>query len=399
MRTPGRHFLQIPGPSPVPDRILRAMDMPVLDHRGPTFQALGHDVLAGIKTIFKTQSPVIIYPASGTGAWEAALVNVLSPGDKVLMYETGHFAYLWQQLAERLGLQPEFIASDWRAGADPDALETRLRADTAHEIKAVCVVHNETSTGATSRIDEVRKAIDAAGHPALFMVDTISGLASADFRHDEWGVDVTVSGSQKGLMLPPGLSFNALSDRAIEASKSATLPKSYWAWDDMLANNANGFFPYTPATQLLYGLKEAIAMLHEEGLDNVFARHERHARATREAAKVWGLDVLCANPRHVSPVLTALIMPEGHDADRFRQITLDAFDMSLGTGLSKVAGKVFRIGHLGDLNDLTLVGTLSGVEMGLQLAQVPHGAGGVRAAMDLLLETAGSAAATGRAAE
>jgi alanine-glyoxylate transaminase/serine-glyoxylate transaminase/serine-pyruvate transaminase len=387
-RRAGRHFLQIPGPSPVPDRILRAMDMPVLDHRGPEFQKLGHRVLSGIKTIFKTQSHVIIYPASGTGAWEAALVNTLSPGDTVLMYETGHFAALWKNLATKLGLKPEFIASDWRAGADPDAIEARLRADTARTIKAVCVVHNETSTGSTSRIDEVRRAIDAAGHPALLMVDTISSLASVDYRHDEWGVDVTVGGSQKGLMLPPGLSFNAVSEKALAAAKTSTLPKSFWAWDEMIANNRNGFFPYTPATNMLYALAEAIDMLHEEGLDNVFARHRRHAEATRRAVRTWGLENLCRNERHYSPVLTAVLMPEGHNADHLRKVILDHFDLSLGTGLSKVAGKVFRIGHLGDTNDLTIIGTLAGVEMGLGLAKVPHSTGGVAEAMRYLAETA-----------
>jgi len=387
-RRAGRHFLQIPGPSPVPDRILRAMDMPVIDHRGPEFQKLGHRVLSGTKGIFKTKGHVIIFPASGTGAWEAALVNTLSPGDKGLMFETGHFATLWKNMATKLGLVPEFIGSDWRAGADPAAIEGRLREDKAHEIKAVCVVHNETSTGSTTRIDEVRKAIDAAGHPALLMVDTISSLGSMDYRHDEWGVDITVSGSQKGLMLPPGLSFNAISDKALAAAKASKLPKLFWSWDEMIANNKNGYFPYTPATNLLYGLAEAIDMLNEEGLDNVFARHDRLAEATRRAVKGWGLEVLCTNPRHFSSVLTAVVMPEGHNADNFRKVVLDHFDMSLGTGLSKVAGKVFRIGHLGDINDLTLVATLAGVEMGLALAQVPHTAGGVQSAMDYLTKTA-----------
>jgi alanine-glyoxylate transaminase/serine-glyoxylate transaminase/serine-pyruvate transaminase len=387
-RRAGRHFLQIPGPSPVPDRILKAMAMPVLDHRGPEFQKLGLRVLSGIKTIFKTKNPVIIYPASGTGAWEAALANVLSPGDHVLMYETGHFATLWKNMAGKLGISAEFLASDWRAGVDPARIEERLRADKAHTIKAVCVVHNETSTGSTSRIDEIRKAIDAAGHPALLMVDTISGLASADYRHDEWGVDVTVSGSQKGLMLPPGISFNALSDKALDAAKTAKLPKLFWSWEEMLPHNKAGFFPYTPATNLLYGLAEAIDMLHEEGLDRVFARHQRHGEATRRAVAAWGLENLCLEPRHFSPVLTAVVMPEGHSADTLRKIVLDNFDMSLGTGLSKVAGKVFRIGHLGDTNDLTIIGTLAGVEMGLALAKVPHGPGGVTAAMSYLAETA-----------
>ena len=387
-RRAGRHFLQIPGPSPVPDRILKAMSMPVLDHRGPEFQKLGHRVLAGIKTIFKTKNPVIIYPASGTGAWEAALANVLSPGDQVLMYETGHFATLWKNMAAKLGVNAEFIASDWRAGVDPSKIEARLKADKAHTIKAVCVVHNETSTGATSRIDEVRKAIDAAGHPALLMVDTISGLASAEYKHDDWGVDVTVSGSQKGLMLPPGISFNAVSDKAMAAAKVATLPKLFWSWEEMIPHNKNGFFPYTPATNLLYGLAEAIDMLHEEGLNNVFARHERHGEATRRCVAAWGLENLILEPRHFSPVLTAVLLPDGHSADVLRKIILDNFDMSLGTGLSKVAGKVFRIGHLGDTNDLTIIGTLAGVEMGLGLAKVPHKAGGTQVAMSYLAETA-----------
>jgi alanine-glyoxylate transaminase/serine-glyoxylate transaminase/serine-pyruvate transaminase len=387
-RVAGRHFLQIPGPSPVPDRILRAMDMPVIDHRGPEFQRLGKRVLSGIKTIFKTSGPVVIYPASGTGAWEAALVNALSPGDKVLMAETGHFASLWQTMAKRLGLEPELIPTDWRTGAPADAIEARLKEDKEHAIKAVCVVHNETSTGATSRIDEVRRAIDNAGHPALLMVDTISGLGSIDYRHDEWGVDVTVSGSQKGLMLPPGLSFNALGEKALAAAKKSTFPKSFWGWEEMVAINATGFFPYTPATNMLYALAEAIDMLHEEGLENVFARHDRHAEATRRAVRAWGLEILCKDPKYYSPVLTAVVMPEGHSADEFRKVVLENFNMSLGSGLSKVAGKVFRIGHLGDFNDLTLVGTLGGVEMGLALAGVPHNKGGAQVAMDYLAGTA-----------
>ena len=387
-RRAGRHFLQIPGPSPVPDRILRAMDMPVMDHRGPEFQKLGRRVLDGVKGVFKTKGPVIIFPASGTGAWEAALVNVLSPGDKVLMYETGHFATLWKNMALKLDVVPEFIETDWRAGVDANRIEKRLKEDKAHEIKAVCVVHNETSTGATSRIDEVRKAIDAAGHPALLMVDTISGLASADYRHDDWGGDVTVSGSQKGLMLPPGISFNAVSDKALAAAKASKTPKLFWSWEEMLPHNKNGYFPYTPATNLLYGLAEAIDMLNEEGLDNVFARHIRHGEATRRAVAAWGLENLILDDRHFSPVLTAVVMPDGHNADTFRKVALDHFDISLGTGLSKVAGKVFRIGHLGDINDLTLVGTLAGVEMALGLAKVPHKAGGVATAMQYLAETA-----------
>jgi alanine-glyoxylate transaminase/serine-glyoxylate transaminase/serine-pyruvate transaminase len=364
------------------------MDMPVMDHRGPEFQKLGRRVLDGIKGIFKTKGPVIIYPASGTGAWEAALVNALSPGDKVLMYETGHFATLWKNMALKLGLVPEFIETDWRAGVDANRIEARLREDKAREIKAVCVVHNETSTGATSRIDEVRKAIDAAGHPALLMVDTISGLASADYRHDEWGVDITVSGSQKGLMLPPGISFNAISEKAIAAAKSSKAPKLFWSWEEMLPHNKNGYFPYTPATNLLYGLAEAIDMLNEEGLDNVFARHQRHGEATRRAVAAWGLENLILDERHFSPVLTAVVMPDGHNADTLRKVALDHFDISLGTGLSKVSGKVFRIGHLGDINDLTLVGTLAGIEMALGIATVPHKPAGVAAAMQHLAATA-----------
>ncbi len=380
----GRHFLQIPGPTNVPDRVLRAMDLPTMDHRGPKFGELGQRVLAGMRQIFKTDGRVVIYPASGTGAWEAALVNTLSPGDRVLMFETGHFATLWKGLAERLGLVPEFIAGDWRSGADPAAIGARLAEDRNHEIKAVCVVHNETSTGCTSRIDEVRQAIDAAGHPALLMVDTISSLASIDYRHDEWGVDVTVAGSQKGLMLPPGLSFNAVSEKALAASKTAKLPRSYWSWEEMQGPNETGFFPYTPATNLLYGLAEAVDMLLEEGLDKVFARHDRHAEATRRAVRAWGLEVLCANPRHYSSSLTAVLVPEGHSADHFRKVTLENFDMSLGNGLSKIADKVFRIGHLGDFNDLMLMGALSGVEMGLELSGIPYRRGGVQAALGYL---------------
>jgi len=390
MPTPaGRHFLQIPGPSNVPDRILRAIDRPTIDHRGPEFQQLGLAVLAGLKTIFRTEHPVIMFPASGTGGWEAALVNTLSPGDKVLMYETGHFASLWKAIAERLGLVPEFLAvgdDSWRRGADPAAIESRLASDRKHEIKAVCVVHNETSTGVTSHIDQVRKAIDRAGHPALLMVDTISGLGSIDYRHDEWGVDVTIAGSQKGLMLPPGLSFNAVSPKALEAAKASKLPKSFWSWQEMLGPNRNGFFPYTPSTNLMYGLREAIVMMHEEGLDNVFARHQRHAEATRRAVRAWGLEIQCLNEDEHSPVLTAVRMPEGCDEAAFRKVVLQHFDMSLGSGLGKVTGKVFRIGHLGDFNDLTLVGTLAGIGMGLELAGIPHDKGGVTAAMNYLAE-------------
>lgn len=383
----GRHFLQIPGPTNVPDRVLRAMDRPTIDHRGPDFNRLARAVLDGLKPIFGTHHPVVIYPASGTGAWEAALVNTLSSGDLVLMCETGHFASLWRGLAEKLGLRTEFLPGDWRHGADPAAIEARLADDTKREIRAVCVVHNETSTGVVTRVPEVRAAIDRAGHPALLMVDTISSLGSLPYRHDEWGVDVTVAGSQKGLMLPPGLSFNAVSQKALVASKTATLPRAYWSWDAMLEPNRAGWFPYTPATNLLYGLHEAIVMLMDEGLDNVFARHARHGEATRRAVRGWGLEVLCADPQEFSNSLTAVVLPEGHDADRVRALILDHFDLSLGTGLGRLAGRVFRIGHLGDFNDLTLAGTLSGVEMGLALSGVPIVREGVRAALDFLVES------------
>jgi alanine-glyoxylate transaminase/serine-glyoxylate transaminase/serine-pyruvate transaminase len=382
----GRHFLQIPGPSNVPDRILRAMDYPTMDHRGPAFAEVGRKALDGMKRIFRTEARVVIYPSSGTGAWEAALVNTLSPGDTVLMYETGHFAMLWQKLAGKLGLNPVFIEGDWRSGADAGAIETRLREDRSHEIKAVCVVHNETSTGSVTDVAAVRRAMDAANHPALLMVDTISSLASIDYRHDDWGVDVTVSGSQKGLMLPPGLSFNAVSDKAMRASESAGLKRSYWSWAEMAGPNDTGYFPYTPATNLLYGLNAAIDMLEEEGLDAVFARHRRHGAAARAAVEAWGLEVLCKVPSDRSPVLTAVMMPEGHSADRFRAVTLRNYDMSLGNGLSKVADRVFRIGHLGDFNDLMLIGTLAGVEMGLRDAGAPYRVGGVQAAMAVLGE-------------
>lgn len=385
--TNGRHFLQIPGPTNVPDRILNAMHRPTIDHRGPEFARLGADILDRLGAVFGTEQPVVIYPSSGTGAWEASLVNTLSPGDKVLMYETGHFASLWHTMAIRLGLQPEYIASDWRRGADPDAIEKALAADTDHELKAVCVVHNETSTGATTRIADIRKVMDRAGHPALLMVDTISSLGSIDYRMDEWGVDVTVAGSQKGLMLPPGLAFNAVSEKALHAASSATLPKSYWDWGDILAANKNRFFSYTPATNLLYGLREAIDMLLEEGLGNVFARHARHAEATRLAVHAWGLELLCTNPSELSNSLTAVCLPDGHDADRFRGIVLEKFDMSLGAGLGKMAGRIFRIGHLGSFNDLMLMGTLSGVEMGLALAGVPHRRGGAAEAQEHLRST------------
>jgi alanine-glyoxylate transaminase / serine-glyoxylate transaminase / serine-pyruvate transaminase len=382
--TAGRHFLQIPGPSAVPDRVLRAIDNPTMDHRGPDFGLFAKQLLEKVKGVFKTRHHVVIYPASGTGAWEAALVNTLSPGDRVLMCETGWFAHLWREMAERLGIRPEFIRTDWRRGADAEGIEARLREDKSHEIKAVCVVHNETSTGCTSRIAEVRKAIDAAGHPALLLVDTISGLASMDYRHDEWGVDVTVSGSQKGLMLPPGLSFNAVGPRALKANETAKLPRSFWDWKPMIASNATGYFPYTPATNLLYGLDAALDMLFEEGLDNVFARHDRHAEATRRAVRAWGLEVQCEEPRHYSSVLTGVRLPEGHSANALRATILERHNMSLGNGLGQLNDRVFRIGHLGDFGDLQLVGTLGGVEMGLRAAGVPHKAGGVQVAMDYL---------------
>ncbi|WP_135466568.1 pyridoxal-phosphate-dependent aminotransferase family protein [Crenalkalicoccus roseus] len=380
----GRHFLQIPGPTNVPDRVLRAIDNPTMDHRGPDFGRFGKALLEKVRAVFKTRSHVVIYPASGTGAWEAALTNTLSPGDRVLMCETGWFATLWREMAERLGLRPDFIHTDWRRGADVAAIEARLREDKAHEIRAVCVVHNETSTGATSRIDEVRRAMDAAGHPALLLVDTISSLASIDYRHDEWGVDVTVAGSQKGLMLPPGLSFNAISEKALKASETARLPRSFWDWKPMLAANATGYFPYTPATNLLYGLDAAVDMLLEEGLENVFARHDRHAEATRRAVRAWGLEIQCEDPRHYSSSLTAVRVPEGHSANALRATILERFNMSLGNGLGQLNDRVFRIGHLGDFGDLQLVGTLGGVEMGLRAAGVPHRPGGVQAALDYL---------------
>ncbi|MBY0558334.1 aminotransferase class V-fold PLP-dependent enzyme [Hyphomicrobium sp.] len=387
-RRPGRHFLQIPGPTPVPERILAAMSRQILDHRGLEFGQLGRRVLSGIKGIFKTQSHVIIYPASGSGAWEASLTNTLSPGDKVLMCETGQFAVLWEAMARRLGLETEVIPTDWRIAADANLIEKRLKADTGHKIKAVCVVHNETSTGCLSRLDEVRKALDAAKHPALLMVDAISSLGAADLRHDEWGIDVTVAGSQKGMMLPPGLSFTAISAKALEASKTAQLKKSYFAWDEMLALNATGYFPYTPATGLLYGLAEAIDMINEEGLENVFARHQRLSEATRRAVQAWGFEIQCRDPKYYSPAVTTVVMPEGHNADAYRKLVLDNFNMSLGTGLNKIAGKAFRIGHLGDTNELTVLGALTGVEMGFELAGVPHKKGGVTAAMSYIAETA-----------
>ncbi len=387
-RIAGRHFLQIPGPSPVPDRILRAMDRAIIDHRGPEFQKLARRVLEGIKSIFKCSGPVVIYTATGTGAWEGALVNTLSPGDRVLMCNTGHFATLWRNMAKRLGLEPEFIDTDWRIGAEPRLIEAHLRKDSGHKIKAVCVLHNETSTGCLSPIEEIRQAINAARHPALFFVDTISSLASAEYRHDEWGVDVSIGGAQKGLMLPPGMSFNALGPKALAASENAKLPKSFFAWDDMLAANKSGFFPYTPATNMLHGLSESIDMLHEEGLDNVFARHDRHAEATRRAVRAWGLEILCRDPKYYSPTITGVLLPEGHDADVFRELALERFDISFGTSFGKFTGKYFRIGHLGDTNDLTILGALASVEMTLALAGVPHRKGGVQAAMDYLIAAA-----------
>ena len=394
----GRHFLQIPGPTNVPDRVLRAIDRPTIDHRGPDFQKIGFAVLEGMKRVFQTKHPVIIYAGSGTGAWEAALVNTLNPGDKVLMSETGHFSTLWSKLAKKVGLEVEVLPGDWRRGADHDAIERRLNEDPGHAIKAVCIVHNETSTGVTSRVPLTRKAIDNAKHPALLMVDTISSLASIDYKHDEWGVDVTVGGSQKGLMLPPGLGFNAISEKALAAHKQSKMPRSYWDWSEILASNANGYWPSTPATNLLYGLEVAIEMLEEEGYANVFARHDRHAEATRRAVRAWGLEILCAIPEEYSSSLTAVMIPPGHDADRFRALTLEHFDMSLGTGLSKLASKVFRIGHLGDFNDLTLAGTLAGVEMGLAVAGVPHKKGGVDAATEYLAAEAGKRVGVKRAA-
>ena len=381
---PGRHFLQIPGPTNVPDRVLRAMDYPTIDHRGPDFAELGLRVLDRIKLIFKTSEPVIIFPASGTGAWEAAMVNTLSAGDKILMFETGHFSTLWYDIAHKFKLEIDFIKGDWRTGVDPNIVESKLKEDTEKKIKAVCAVHNETSTGVTSRIGEIRKAMDNADHPALLFVDTISSLGSIDYRHEEWKVDVTVGGSQKGLLLPPGLSFNAISSKALDAYKNSDLPKSYWDWEPMIENNKKGYFPYTPATNLLYGLDEAINILTEEGLENVFNRHIRFAEATRIAVNAWGLEILCENPNEYSSSLTAVLVPEGHDADSLRKIILDDYNMSLGTGLAKVAGKVFRIGHLGDFNELMLAGTLSGVEMGLMKSKIPFNKGGILKALEYL---------------
>jgi len=385
MTRAGRHFLQIPGPTNVPDRVLRAMDGPTIDHRGPDFAKLGKEVLEGLRPVFQTKGAVIIYPSSGTGACEAALINTLSPGDRVLIMETGWFSHIaWRETATKLGLQVEYAPGTWRRGASPDDLEQRLRDDTSHTIKAVVVVHNETSTGVVSRIADLRKAMNSARHPALLIVDTVSSLGSIDYRHDEWEVDVTVTGSQKGLMLPPGLGYNAISEKALAASRKATLPKAYWDWEPMLKNNASGFFPYTPATNLLYAMREALAMMQEEGLQNIFRRHQRHGDATRAAVRAWGLEIVCEDPREYSNSLTAIYTPDGHSADRLRALILERFDMSLGTGLGKLAGTVFRIGHLGSFNDLMLAGTLSGVEMGLRLAGIPHTPGGVLAALDTL---------------
>ncbi len=385
MSLPGRHFLQIPGPTNLPERVLRAMDRAVIDHRGPEFAELTLEIFAGLRAVFQTSGPVVMFPASGTGAWEAAIVNTLSPGDHVLAFETGQFAALWKNLAQRIGVEVEFVQSNWRRGVDPGQVEARLKADKEHTLKAVMVVHNETSTGIRSRVAEIRRAMNRANHPALLMVDTISSLASSDYRHDEWEVDVTIGGSQKGLMLPPGLSFNAISEKARRANKNAKMPRAYWDWEDMLKQNAAGFFPYTPPTTLLYGLHEALIMLREEGLANVFARHRRHAEATRAAVRAWGLEIVCEREDEYSDTVTAVFMPAGHDADEFRKLILDKFDMSLGTGLAKLQGRVFRIGHLGSFNDLMLAGTLAGVEMGLALAGIPHRKGGVAAAMEHLV--------------
>lgn len=392
----GRQFVQLPGPTNVPERVLRAMSRPTIDHRGPEFGRLGLEVLEGIKQIFQTSGKVVIFPSSGSGAWEGALTNTLSPGDKILMFEVGQFAALWIQVAQKLGLNVDVVQTDWRHGVDPQVVEAKLNDDRNREIKAVCVVQNETSSGVTSSIAAVRAAIDRAKHPALLLVDAISSLASIDMRHDEWGVDVTVGGSQKGLMLPPGLGFNAISEKALAASKSAKLPRSYWEWEPMLSQNVNGFFPYTPATNLLYGLKESLQMLREEGLQNVFARHQRLGEATRRAVSAWGLENVALDPKEFSNSVTAVYTPAGHSADELRKVILDRFNMPLGTGLGKLSNKVFRIGHLGDFNDLMLAGALSGVEMGLEIAGVPHRKGGVAAALEFLTESHREAAVTAR---
>ena len=380
----GRHFLQIPGPTNLPDRVLRAMDRAVIDHRGPEFAEISKGVLEKLKSVFKTTAPVIMYPGSGTGAWESAIVNTLNVGDKVLFFETGEFSIRWYDQAKQLKIDAEIVPGDWRHGIDPKVVAERLAADKDKKIKAVCVLHNETSTGIVNNIGEIRKAIDSVNHPALFMVDVISSLASIDYRHEEWKVDVTVGGSQKGLLLPPGLSFNAISHKALEASKKATMPKHYWDWNAMLENNKTGFYPYTPATTLIYGLDEALDMLMEEGLDNVFARHARLAEATRLAVKAWGLEILCKNPAEYSNTLTTVLLPEGYDADNLRKTILDEYNMALGASFNKVKGKVFRIGHLGDLNEIMLMGVLSGVEMGLTKAKIPFKAGGIMAALQYL---------------
>ncbi len=394
----GRHFLQVPGPTNIPDRVLRAISAPVIDHRGPELQKLALELLERIKPVFKTKGPVVIFPSSGTGGWEAALVNTLSPGDKVLMFDSGMFAALWYDMVKRFGLEAEYVDTDWRRGPDPDIVEAKLAEDREHKIKAVLVVHNETSNGVLARLPEIRRAIDRANHPALFIVDTISSLGSSDFRQDEWGIDVAVGGSQKGLMLPAGLSFNGISEKALKASKTAKLPKMYWDWEWMLSNNKSGFFPYTPATNLFYGLRESLTMLEEEGLDNVFARHERLAEATRRAVRAWGLELVCADPREYSSSVTAVFMPQGHSADAFRKVVLDNFNMALGSGLGRLADRVFRIGHLGHMNELMLAGTLSGVEMGLKMANVPHKSGGVAAALDYLATAVQEPAAKSEAA-
>ena len=385
--TPGRHFLQLPGPSNIPDRVLRAMDYPTIDHRGPEFSELALECFKGIRQVFKTKNNVVIYPASGTGAWEAALVNCLKENDLVLMVETGHFASLWEKMANKIGLKTEILQTDWRRGANPNLIEERLLLDKENKIKAVCVVHNETSTGSTSNIREIREVLDNLNHDALLMVDTISGLASMNYEHDAWGVDITISGSQKGLMLPPGLSFNAISEKAISISKKSGMKRSYWDWAEQIMMNDNGYFPYTPATNLLYGLKESLKMLDEEGLENVFKRHDRLAKATRIAVQAWGLEVLCLEEKHYSSVLTAVLVPEKHNADELRRIILENFNMSLGNGLSKLQGKVFRIGHLGDFNDLMLLGTLNGIEMGLSISNIPFQKGGVEKASQFLKES------------
>ena len=394
----GRHFLQVPGPTNIPDRVLRAISAPVIDHRGPELQKLALELLERIKPVFKTKGPVVIFPSSGTGGWEAALVNTLSPGDRVLMFDSGMFAALWYDMVKRFGLEAEYVDTDWRRGPDPDVVEAKLAEDREHKIKAVLVVHNETSNGVLARLPEIRRAIDRANHPALFIVDTISSLGSSDFRQDEWGIDVAVGGSQKGLMLPAGLSFNGISEKALKASKTAKLPKMYWDWEWMLSNNKSGFFPYTPATNLFYGLRESLTMLEEEGLDNVFARHERLAEATRRAVRAWGLEPVCADPREYSSSVTAVFMPQGHSADAFRKVVLDNFNMALGSGLGHFADRVFRIGHLGHMNELMLAGTLSGVEMGLKMANVPHKSGGVAAALDYLATAVQEPAAKSEAA-